>query len=359
VDELKVAVFLPYRLDADGSVGKKYGRMLRIWSDLGVNVRGFVLGRDRVWPDPFIAYPVPPGEWHRHRGAVRLARLLSAWAPDVTYTRFSLFIPGLRRALGRAPLVEEINTNDRVELPMWSPGAGWYHRVTRRWAFADRAGYVFLTSELAEVTALRSASGRSVVIPNGADLDSVQPLPARGNDRPRVLFLAGSPSPWQGIDKVLRLAELRPDLDVDLVGDLALDHVVPPNVTVHGFASGDRLIELCSVADIALGTLALHRKAMQEACPLKVREYLALGIPTVIGYRDPDLVGLDRRFVLEIPNEEGNVEGGASEIAAFAYASRGVRVPREAISHLSWRHKEEQRLAFFRSVLGTSEDCWP
>lgn len=37
---------------------------------------------------------------------------------------------------------------------------------------------------------------------------------------------------------------------------------------------------------VCIGTLALHRKNMTEASPLKTREYLAHGFPVIIGYKD-------------------------------------------------------------------------
>ena len=74
-------------------------------------------------------------------------------------------------------------------------------------------------------------------------------------------------------------------------------------------------------SDVALGTLALHRKGMSEAAPLKVREYLLRGIPVVIGYDDPDLA--DRPwFVLQLPNTESNVRDAVAEIRARIVQAR-------------------------------------
>jgi glycosyltransferase involved in cell wall biosynthesis len=46
---------------------------------------------------------------------------------------------------------------------------------------------------------------------------------------------------------------------------------------------------LVSAADVGLGPLALDRKKMTEAQPLKVATYLALGVPVLINHRDPRL----------------------------------------------------------------------
>ena len=48
-----------------------------------------------------------------------------------------------------------------------------------------------------------------------------------------------------------------------------------------------RAAELINAADIGLGPLALERKRLREASPLKTRMYLSLGVPILINYRDP------------------------------------------------------------------------
>jgi hypothetical protein len=51
---------------------------------------------------------------------------------------------------------------------------------------------------------------------------------------------------------------------------------------LHGVQNGDNLIRLYDVADIAIGTLALHRRGGQtSASSLKLVEYLCMGIPCV------------------------------------------------------------------------------
>jgi hypothetical protein len=266
------------------------------------------------------------------------------------YTRFSLWVAGAARRLGTLPVVEEVNTDDRAELPLWSPQAGLYNRLTRAIAARSRSGYVFLTPELARITGLARGTTPWCTISNGVDLDAFAELPAPANERPRAIFLTGTTSAWQGIDKVVRLAELCPSIDIDLVGGPA-GLAGPSNLQVLPFTTGPELQRVVARADLALGTLGLHRKHMEEACPLKVREYLSYGIPTVVGYRDPDLLAMDERYVLQIENTEDNIERFAGKIAQFAETSLGVRVPRKAVQGLSSRAKELQRLEFLRAVV--------
>src|SRR5690606_35583904 len=100
----------------------------------------------------------------------------------------------------------------------------------------------------------------------------------------------------------------------------------------------------------SIGSLAMHRNSMLEACPLKVREYCAFGLPVILGYRDTDLEGQD--FVLNIGNYESNVEDNIEEIRQFV-----IKWHNKVVNHtitepiLSYKYKEEKRLRFFESII--------
>jgi hypothetical protein len=96
---------------------------------------------------------------------------------------------------------------------------------------------------------------------------------------------------------------------------------------------------------VALGSMALHRNLMNEASPLKVREYLAYGIPTIIGYHDTDFPD-GHPFILELPNEENNVESNLDKIRRFVSEVKGRRIERETIAHIDVKIKELQRFKF-------------
>ena len=88
---------------------------------------------------------------------------------------------------------------------------------------------------------------------------------------------------------------------------------------------------------------------MDEACPLKVREYLAVGLPVLYGYSDPDADNLEAH-VLRIANTETSVPDALEAITRFVIAARGTRVARSQVGHLDVSRKEQQRLALFRMI---------
>jgi glycosyltransferase involved in cell wall biosynthesis len=154
-------------------------------------------------------------------------------------------------------------------------------------------------------------------LPNGIDVASV---PFKGNEkRPQNglrLIAVGSWSDWHGLDRLLfgmcLLMQNDDNISVVVVGDgpalaqlkawtkvLFLEqHVrfVPPT-------SGAELDALFAQADIAIGSLGLHRIGLDWAAPLKHREYCARGIPFVFSGNDADF-GDDCPFVLRFSPDD-------------------------------------------------------
>jgi glycosyltransferase involved in cell wall biosynthesis len=210
-------------------------------------------------------------------------------------------------------------------------------------------GLVFVSGELAE--RFRRYGKPGIVVSNGVDLSRYPPLPAAAHPHPRAIFL-GSPYPWNGIERLLALARALGDWQFDLVGhDVAdLGSSVPPNVHCHGRLDRRDYMPLLSRADIAFGPLALYRKGLDEASPLKVREYLACGLASVIAHRDSDF-SAQVPFLLRLPNAPTDGRDIADEVSRFGEQWKGRRVPRAEIHHLDVRQKEVRRIEFFDHVL--------
>jgi len=170
----------------------------------------------------------------------------------------------------------------------------------------------------------------------------------------------GVPAPWAGVDKILRLSSALPEFDFDLVGvDRTVGISLPSNVQVYGYCAREEYESVLAAADVALGPVALHRKGMSQAAPLKVREYLLRGIPVIFGYDDPDLDD-DPWFALRLPNTEHNVEDSVDAIRDFVRSVAGTRVSRDEVAHrIDIVAKEDTRLSFFRSFVGDPGDTEP
>lgn len=350
---MRVAYIVRWDVGRETGVIKKIRSQILAWSDQGVEARLFVLSpTEGVWPglgDVQLETVRSKGLWERDRSCSKLLDRVRAWHPDLAYVRFGAHYRPLERFMDNVPTVVEVNTDDVAEYRLsLSWYKYWYHRLTRRRIVRRAAGIVSVTSELA--LAFRGVGVPVVVIANGVDLARVEPAPPGEGKGVRAVFVGSPGSVWHGVDKILVLAEELPDWQFDILGP-EVQGAVPQNVTVHGQVDEKRAREVMAAADVALGTLALHRKGMDEACALKVREYLALGLPCILGHRDTDLTP-PPDFVLELPNTSDNVVTNIDRIRAFGTAWKGRRVDREAVRHLDVAEKERRRLAFFEDAVG-------
>ena len=155
---------------------------------------------------------------------------------------------------------------------------------------------------------------------------------------------------WHGVDKVGRLAALRPGWQFDIVGVARPAAFDVPNVDLASVARPAPAARGHGAAPMsASGPWPCTARTLTRARPLKVREYLAVGLPVLYGYHDPDADDLGP-YVLRIDNTETSIEDALDRIDAFVCGARGVRVPRSSVAHIDAAVKEGQRLALFASV---------
>jgi glycosyltransferase involved in cell wall biosynthesis len=339
-------------------VRSKVAAQAGAWEQRGNDVTVFCLTPDGSLPDARVRV-FRSGHLARRVGAtLALSAAAARTQADLVYLRYDLFFPppllGFRR-----PVVLELNTDDRAEFTPRGRAVALYNSLNRRVTHATADGAVFVAHELAASQSFGRAPALRTVIGNGIDLSAVTPTPAPANERPRFAFV-GSDTRWAGVDKVLRLAKALPDCDFELAGvDADTLGSVPENVVLHGMLARRELPDLMRRCDVGLGTLALHRAGLNESSSLKVREYLAHGLPTVIANSDTDFRDAPRWFLLRLPNDEDNVARCADRVREFAESVRGRRVAREEVAHLDLNEKERKRLEFFARVAAQTVDVMP
>ena len=348
---MKIAYLCYWNLRSGDGVADKIESQVARWRAAGHEVEVFYLTSNQA------SAADKPGREFAFQGLAarvgatrRITAAVRAWRPALIYLRYDLFFPPLHGALGDARVIAELNSNVQAELKARSSPAAWYERRQRRRLLSRLDGLVAVTHELAEEIVRDHPALRSVVIANGIELGPAEEAGARDPGAPRLVYL-GEAVYWQGIDKVDALADAYPKWQFDLIGPAA-GTSPRENVTCHGYLDAADYAPLLRAADVALGTLALHRKQMDEACPLKVRRYLAYGLPVILGYRDTDLDAVDAWWLLQLPNTESNVSSSLAEIESFVDEVRGRRVPRDEVESLiSTEAKEATRLAFFEEVV--------
>lgn len=130
---------------------------------------------------------------------------------------------------------------------------------------------------------------RSFVYPNGIFLEHRPMVDVRSVNVPELLFVANF-SPWHGLDILLKdVVKSRENFIIHLVGKIPENLMYltkDDRIKIHGHLNQEQIRKLSSRCCLGLASFALFRKKMKEACPLKVREYLNLGLPVYGDYLD-------------------------------------------------------------------------
>jgi hypothetical protein len=346
-------------------VGKKIQSQITAWKRMGHDARLFMHTegyepRSDLIEAECVFYTTDGKfrtELNRIAAMRQVVQAIREYHPDVIYLRYGTYVYPAHLLMDIAPVVEEINTNDLTQHEELAGIYNLYNRLTRGIFLRRVRGLVTVSHELALSPAFRIYRRPTSVIANGVDLADFPQLAAPSNEIPRIVFMGNPGYLWHGVDKLVHLAKLVPDLYLDIIGydELSGFGPLPTNITLHGYLTLQEYQNVLASADVAISSLALHRIQLEEASPLKSRECLAFGLPLVIAYVDTDLDDMQNDFVLKIPNKQDNIHTHFNEIRDFAYRMRGLRAERQKIVKLDLMNKEMKRIAFFEEILKAVE----
>ena len=341
-------------LTTENGISKKIRSQTDRWFGQGNRVRCFALRPSTdVWAGLARLECEILCHGHLLQRAIRsyeLCNRVRNWQPDVIYFRFGYSSPGLPALFREYPTIAEFNSQDLDEYPLTLPKAKlFYHRLTRSRILKSCTAGIAVTREIAVYYARDRV--RCSTLGNAIDLTTIPSLADGNRGAPSIVFIGSKGAPWHGLDRLAELAHMFPQISFEVIGyDLAdwrctAGLSIPENCNLRGYLTADQYTPLLAKASVAVGSLALFRNRMDEACPLKVREYLALGLPVIGAYLDTDIPdGAD--YFLRLPNNAKSLAPWRDRIAAFLEHWRGRRVPRSAIAHLDVSVKEAQRLSF-------------
>ncbi|WP_022851628.1 glycosyltransferase [Limisalsivibrio acetivorans] len=329
-------------------VSKKIVDQASLWKKLGHEVDLYSI-YSHTWQtlDSFVS--TASGEKYRYgvfgRG-LNLKDALKEGDWDIVYLRYHFYVPFLKQALKRFKVVMEINADDREEYDLSGRSFGVYNRATRNLVLDIPDGFVFVTEELRDRF---KHEARSLVLGNGISVPDPLNIQNEGQ-RPKAAFIGTLKQPWQGTDILLKIAQQIPECDFHIIGG---EGDSKANIFYHGFMSEPE--DLLSGCDVGFGTLAWIRKGLKDACTLKVREYLSLGLPVVYAYNEVDLSG-EEPFALKLGHYEEDILSSIEEIKAFLHkAHMNNELRRQAHefakNNLDVSVKEKKRLEFMESLL--------
>jgi glycosyltransferase involved in cell wall biosynthesis len=336
-------------------VGEIVGALAAERNDVLTLVAGVASGLPHV---AGVTVEVLPGRAKGKSVAERLASQdeLTSWLtgrlerfrPTVLYERLALHSGAgaiVARQLGipylveiNAPLLEEATRYRKLEEP--AAAADLEHETL---ASAD---LVFAVSPPLAAYAQARGASRVEVLPNAAAIERFPP-PARNGADPVAVF-AGSLRPWHGIETIAEgwriLGGSAPELLVVGEGP-ALAELGGLRMTATGAVPPAWIPGLLASADIGLAPYS--PTAPRYFSPLKLFEYMAAGLATVVGDLPAvtDVVGPDTAVVIP----RGDAEALAKAVAALcADPSERRRLGENgralvAAGH-TWRHRARRIL---------------
>jgi glycosyltransferase involved in cell wall biosynthesis len=274
---------------------------------------------------------------------------LDAFGTDALYERLALHSAAggiVAKQLGvphlvelNAPLPEEASRYRKLEEPEVA------ERLER--ATLSGADLVFAVSPPLAAYAKTRGAARAEVLQNAAAIEQF-PRPERNGADPVAVF-AGSLRPWHGIETIAEAWRL---LDASapallVVGDgPSRDLLDTPRATAVGRVPPDRVPALLAGADIGLAPYSAD--APRYFSPLKLFEYLAAGLATVVADLPAVTAVVDRDTAVVIPG--GDAEALAEAVAALcADASERRRLGENGRAFVeaghTWRHRARRILA--------------
>lgn len=115
----------------------------------------------------------------------------------------------------------------------------------------------------------------------------------------KIVFISGGAYHWHGFERwLLSLKKFKNNnvIQTFIVGEITQhNRKIVKYLKKHGhkieeinYLDPSSLSDFLKDKHLGIGSLGLYKNNMQEACPLKSREYIANGLPILIGYFDTD-----------------------------------------------------------------------
>lgn len=249
------------------------------------------------------------------------------------------------------------------------PEVFWGKRVRR---LVD--GFVGVTREILEYEKKKKASKdfKGIVIGNGITTcnESVRNYKVNEENIIKLLFV-GTPYPPHGLDRLIKSIKFwqnnephRKTIKLNIVGyskfaeeykDLVRKLDLQESVQFHGFVENYKLDSFYDNNDIAIGSLALHRKNAQETSELKAREYCTKGIPFICSSPDNDFPS---SFPYRLQVSRGEAHLDINEIVDFVLrCRRSINHPIEmheySCNNLDWNKKINRLIKFLDEIITT------
>jgi hypothetical protein len=309
-------------------------------------------------------------QWALYRAALNWVQ---AHPADLILFRYPVGDFFLWRFLHCCPqrVVFEYNTIELAELKLRKSASFYYQyfywseRIFGKAVRVRSAGIIGVTPEITEYQSkLAGGAIPSIAISNGINVERVKQRAGADFDGTelRIVLLSGSQAQWHGVDILLKsLEEVKNECKIIcyIAGQITKEQEERArriqNVIVLPPQYGEDLDKLMDQCHLGIGTLGFETSFLTQACPLKVREYWARGIPFVIAYEDADLIQNTEMqpYFLRVQIENGTIR--LNEVIDFAkkvYAAGNVSIRLRSLAkeQIDYTVKAQQYVSFLHSL---------
>lgn len=358
---MKIAYLIRHDITRNDGVTKKILGQINHWNSMGhvVQIYAYV---------PKKGDSILSAKQFVMDGAVKSRLMLdddlysdvSFFNPDMVYFRYDTWSITLSKIISKYTSIVELNTLDlsefyalfKLQKSIKSFLRYSAYKLLRGLILRKVKGIVSVTNEIKNDFSNKKYNKPGIAVPNGIDLSEYKVIKSRNNDCSRQgLFFIGTPGqPWHGVDYIENLASKLPNFDFHIVG---IEGKNTANLFYHGYLNTMQYKDILKKCSICIGSLGLHRINMREACPLKVREYLAYGYPIIIGYEDTAFINENTTpgFVFSLDTTRDFSECTIIELEEFIVRMKNIVVSSVDVSYIDTKYLESTRLAFFENSL--------
>lgn len=379
-----------HRTLGDGAEGIHIREMIAAFRSLGHEVRVVALvGEDdgkSTGPGQgrwgFVSRVIPSAVYELAElaynviGRRSVSRAIRAFRPDFVYDRYNSYSTGAVTAARRAgiPVILEVNAPVAYErtayenLPLKFPGLACKYEAKICGA-ADRIFTVSTPLRRFLIDERGVPDDRVSVLPNGANPTSFDPTLDGAPVRERygiragvVMGFVGILRPWHGLDLLLGAFKTLVDEGVDghllIVGDGPMEEPLKAEAGSMGLKSRVTFTGRVPHAEmsrhVAAMDVAVSPRATFYASPMKILEYMAMGVPTVAPRMDniADIVTDEEDGLLFEPEEPASLTLALRRLAREPGLRRqlGDEARRKVETRLNWESNALQVIEAARAL---------
>lgn len=203
---------------------------------------------------------------------------------------------------------------------------------------------------------------KTIQIRNGVDTESIKVVDGTSDKDKINLVGIANLSKWHGYDRVINgIAEYykenktKPEVNFYIVGEgnekvnlINLTNKLKVNKYIHfvGAKRGNDLDKIVNDMHIGVSSLALFRAGGGHD-PIKTKEFIAQGLPVIVGY-DDKLIDMTLPYILKVPSSEEaiNIDEIIKKFNSIQETSQEIR--KYAEKNLSWKSQMNKVIALFK-----------